>query len=58
MVTKKKGEKSETKSPSKIGKLKLGKETIKDLRPGQLKQIKGGGTMESRRASCSCGGAC
>ena len=58
MVTKKKSEKSETNSPVKIGKLQLGKETIKDLRPGQQKQIKGGGTNESRRPTCSCFAAC
>ena len=44
MVTKNKNqaEKEVTKSRVKVGKLQLGKETIKDLTPGKQKQIQGG----------------
>jgi hypothetical protein len=43
MVTKKTSEKVATKSRVKVGKLQLKKQTIKDLTPGNQKQIKGGG---------------
>ena len=44
MVTKSKDNKAteQTKRRAKVGKLKLNKETIKDLTAGQLRQLKGG----------------
>jgi len=42
MVSKKTKEKTPTEGRVKLGKLQLGKETIKDLTPGKQKQVKGG----------------
>ncbi|HEY6121097.1 MAG TPA: class I lanthipeptide, partial [Pyrinomonadaceae bacterium] len=57
MVSKKKSEKSAAKSRVKVGKLQLGKETIKDLRPEKQKEIKGGLIgRETQCVTCSCRG--
>ena len=44
MVTKKKitNNKEETKSRTKVGKLQLNRQTVKDLTTGEQKQVKGG----------------
>ena len=42
MVSKKTKEKTPAEGRVKLGKLQLGKETIKDLTPGKLKHVKGG----------------
>ena len=42
MVSKKTKEKTPAEGRLKLGKLQLGKETIKDLTPGDQKQVKGG----------------
>jgi len=42
MVSKKTKEKTPTEGRVKLGKLQLGKETIKELIPGKQKQVKGG----------------
>jgi len=42
MVRKKTKEKTPAEGRVKLGKLQLGKETIKDLTPGKQKQVKGG----------------
>ena len=46
-----------TQSRVKVGKLQLGKETIKDLTPGKQKQVKGGriGPVETQGKTCTCG---
>jgi len=44
MVNSKKAQK---KVKVKVGKLKVSKETVKDLTPGQTKRIQGGATRES-----------
>jgi len=63
MVTKNKnqGEKEVTKSRVKVGKLKLGKETIKDLTPGKQKQVHGGKMddwPQTNWKTCSCRAPC
>ena len=54
MVTKNKNlaEKEVTKSRVKVGKLQLGKETIKDLSPGKQKHIQGGKMDDSPETYC------
>ena len=58
MVTKRKDNKAneQKKRRAKIGKLKLNKETIKELTADQQRQLKGGvkRTTESRGVTCTC----
>lgn len=55
MVTKSKKEMTVAKnSRVKISKLKLKKETIKNLQDGDLKKIRGGGTSIRRQTSGNC----
>ena len=42
MVTKSKSKTGEKKGKVKVGKLKLNKETVKELRTGERKEIRGG----------------
>ena len=57
MVTKRKDNKAneQKKRRAKIGKLKLNKETIKELTADQQRKLKGGVTpAESRGFTCTC----
>ena len=64
MVTKNENHKAneQAKRRTKVGKLQLNKESIKDLTPDQQKRVKGGqivrgGTAgETRGTTCSCQG--
>lgn len=63
MVTKSKkqtaGEKEQKKSRVKVGKLKLNKETVKDLTGSDEKKVKGGMLPPTRRTPwVSCGQTC
>jgi len=62
-VTKNKNqaEKEVTKSRVRVGKLQLSKETIKDLTPGEQKQVQGGKIdefPETNCRTCSCRAPC
>jgi hypothetical protein len=55
MVTKKKstGKQVETKGRVKVGKLKVNKETVKDLNPSQVKRIRAGVNKRGSTLGCS-----
>ncbi len=53
MVTKKRTKVSQKKARVKVGKLKLNKETIRNLTGGQQKEIKGGRIINNPSAICS-----
>ena len=60
MVTKNENHKAneQAKRRTKVGKLQLNKESIKDLTPDQQKRVKGGqivrGANETKGITCSC----